>query len=82
MKKVAFVFALWAFLPAVATELGEAFVVRQPEAAKPCEVWAAEELARYLTHRVSGKFTVEGFGGVTFHVGDTSFAKEKGYAHA
>ncbi len=80
MKKSAFVFALWAFLPAVATELGEAFVVRQPEAAKPCEVWAAKELAHYLARRVSGVLTVDGLCGVTFHVGDTSFAKEKGYA--
>ncbi len=55
------------------------FEIRSPQDAKPHEKRAAQELSAYLARRVAGSLTVAGRGGVTFHVGDTPFAREKGY---
>ena len=56
------------------------FEVRQPQDATPHEKKAAQELSAYLARRVVGALTLAGREGVTFHVGDTPFAIEKGYA--
>ena len=50
-----------------------------PESAKPWETTAAEELRSHLKRIVpSGRIRVGGSDAVTFHVGDTAFARTKG----
>ncbi|MBO4344569.1 MAG: DUF4838 domain-containing protein [Victivallales bacterium] len=51
-----------------------------PENPKAYESTAMNELRDYLAKRVKGDLTVGGKGGVTFHVGDTALAVEKGLA--
>lgn len=54
------------------------YSIRRPDQAKPYEEMAAQELGKYLALRVRDSLTVDGLDGVTFHVGDTSLAREKG----
>ena len=56
-----------------------AFRIVLPDEPKPWEKTAAEELGHYLGLCLGGnRLTVEGQGGVVFHVGDTAFARENG----
>ena len=56
-----------------------AFRIVLPGEPKPWEKTAAEELEHYLGLCLGGdRLTVEGQDGVTFHVGDTAFARDKG----
>lgn len=59
------------------------YVIRRPENPKLWETTAVNELREYLARRTAGgKVTVGGNGSVTFHVGDTPFAAEKGLSSA
>ena len=56
-----------------------AFRIVLPDEPKSWEKTAAEELEHYLGLCLGGNsLTVEGQGGVVFHVGDTAFARENG----
>ena len=61
---------------------GLPYAIRQPQDAQPHEKRAAQELSSYLARCVAGALTVEGREGVTFHVGDTPFVREKGCVSA
>ena len=69
---------------AVLVALGAgAYTVVSPDAAKPYEKTAADELSAYLKRVVPfGNLTVDGHADVVFHVGDTAFAAAKGLAAA
>ena len=55
------------------------YEIRLPDAAKPWEKTAANELGDYLKRLASdGSVTVGDVGEATFHVGDTAFARGKG----
>ena len=57
------------------------YTVDVPAGAKPWEKSAGDELSHYLVMLVKdGAVTVEGEGGVVFHVGDTGFAASHGLA--
>ena len=57
------------------------YTVDVPVGAKPWEKSAGDELSHYLVMLVKdGAVTVEGEGGVVFHVGDTGFAASHGLA--
>ena len=53
--------------------------IRLPKEAKPYERRAAADLSSYLQRIVKDRLLVDGVEGVVFHVGDTDFAKDKGY---
>ncbi len=53
-----------------------------PKEPKPHEATAIKELTEYLAKRVKGDLTIGGKKGVTFHVGDTQLAEEKGLTSA
>ncbi len=74
------VVAAVACLCAACAALDVPFEIRLPKEAEPHEDWASRELGSYLARRVIGSLTVEGLDGVTFHVGDTPLAMEKGYS--
>ena len=74
------VVAAVACLCAACAALDVPFEIRLPKEAEPHEDWASRKLGSYLARRVIGSLTVEGLDGVTFHVGDTPLAMEKGYS--
>ena len=53
--------------------------IRLPVNAKPYEKKAASDLKAYLDRIVRCRLSVDGNSGVVFHVGDTDFARSKGY---
>ena len=58
--------------------LAQEYRIVGPDAPKPHEVTAVQELTDYLAKRVKGRLEIGGKSQVTFHVGDTALAKEKG----
>ena len=65
--------------PAARGAAAEGFSVVGPDAPKAWERTAVEELRHYLGLCLGqSKLTVEGKGGVVFHVGDTAFARDRG----
>ena len=61
----------WGALPLFAQE----YKIVGPEAPKPHEATAVQELTDYLAKRIKGKLVIGGKSPVTFHVGDTALAK-------
>ena len=67
----------------LSTEAAGAYSVDMPAAPAKWEVTAVRELTNYLAQvALDGRITVEGKGNVVFHVGDTSFARDKGLGTA
>ena len=61
----------------------QGYEIKLPDVAKPWEKTAAQELGAYMKRLASdGNVTLGGAGEVTFHVGDTPFAREKGLGAA
>ena len=58
----------------------QTYRISGPERPKPYESTALDELRNYLAKRVKGELTVGGKSGITFHIGDTALAIEKGLA--
>lgn len=72
---------IWTALLAVGVSLSVSagWRIAGPQDPKPYEKTAVEELQTYLAKRLGGNaLTVGGASAVTFHVGDTAFATEKG----
>lgn len=80
MRKSSICLALLALVGCtVEPEKASPFRIDAPFDAKAWEKTAVSELGDYLGRvALSGKVTVEGRGGVVFHVGDTAFAASKG----
>ncbi len=57
--------------------LAQEYKIVGPEAPKPQEVTAVQELTDYLAKRIKGRLEIGGKSPITFHVGDTALAKEK-----
>ena len=51
------------------------YTIKGPTTPKPYEANAMKELGDYLSKRINGTLTVGGKSPITFHVGDTEFAK-------
>ncbi len=62
-------------LACVGALMAQSYSIKGPAAPKPYEANAMKELGDYLAKRIDGKLTVGGKSPVTFHVGDTDFAK-------
>ncbi|MBQ7650144.1 MAG: hypothetical protein IJS15_04250, partial [Victivallales bacterium] len=60
------------------TACAQAYIIQGPDSPKPYEANAMKELGDYLAKRIDGTFSIGGNSQVTFHVGDTQFAKTKG----
>ena len=58
--------------------LAAPYEVAGPEAPKPHECTATNELSAYLAKRVAGKLRVGGKDGIVFRVGDTELARKNG----
>ena len=74
---------IWTALLAVGASLSVSagWRVAGPQDPKPYEKTAVADLQEYLAMRLGGNaLTVDGASEVTFHVGDTAFAAEKGLA--
>ena len=80
MKKT--VAEIVALMAVCATAIAAPYEIRIPDESKPYERQAAKELETYLSKLVKDSLSVDGKKGVVFHVGDTSFAKGRGYCSA
>ncbi len=58
--------------------LAQSYFIKGPASPKPYEATAMQELTDYLARRIDGQLTIGGKSPVTFHVGDTDFAKSQG----
>ncbi|MBQ7650117.1 MAG: hypothetical protein IJS15_04115, partial [Victivallales bacterium] len=66
------------YLALAAAVFAQSYTIKGPATPKTYESNAIKELGDYLEKRINGKLTVGGKSPVTFHVGDTEFAKAKG----
>ncbi len=62
----------------VAALFAQNYRIVGPTVPKPYEATAMKDLSDYLAKRVKGDLTIGGSKSVTFHVGDTQLAEEKG----
>ena len=60
------------------TALAAPYEVAGPDAPKPHECTATNELSAYLAKRVAGTLRVGGKDGIVFRVGDTELARKNG----
>ena len=65
-------------LAVAAVVYAQSYTINGPSTPKPYEATAMKELGDYFAKRIDGTLTVGGKSPVTFHVGDTEFAKIKG----
>ena len=56
----------------------QSYTIKGPSTPKPYEANAVKELGDYLAKRIDGALKVGGNSPITFHVGDTDFAKANG----
>ncbi len=66
------------FIALAAVVYAQSYIIKGPLSPKPYETSAMKELGDYLAKRIDGTLTIGGKSPVTFHVGDTDFAKTKG----
>ena len=70
--------AMVAALMAAGAAFAAPYEVAGPEAPKPHESTATNELSAYLAKRVAGTLRVGGKDGIVFRVGDTELARKNG----